>query len=119
LLATFDAKAGVAIELVMQVTKVGFQQAVHPLEALAQQIQSPRLSPLPPTQSAPASEHVASKILRSPARVKSPSSLIRGLLAARRKKLARYEAGYYDDPARRSVYSGSVMVRIGRMSDGE
>jgi hypothetical protein len=44
---------------------------------------------------------------RSPARVKSSSGLIRGLLAARRQEtLPRYEAGSYDDPARRSVYSG-------------
>jgi DNA primase len=33
--------------------------------------------------------------------------------------LTLYESGYYDNPARRSVYRGSVMLRISRYSDGE
>lgn len=40
----------------------------------------------------------------------------RGLTA---ETLARYEVGYYENAARRSVYNGSVMLKIRRWSDGE
>lgn len=33
--------------------------------------------------------------------------------------LAHYEVGYYDNPARRSLYSVSVMLKIRRLSGGE
>jgi DNA primase len=112
-----------AIDLVMVVRKVGFQDAVDFLQShlgniIAQQAKEPRLRQLPttlPVVSAP-TENPPFKGTYDKFVVESAWLKNRGFTP---ETLTRYEVFEYNNPARRSAYTGTVMLKIRRYSDGE
>jgi DNA primase len=113
------AKGRGAIDLVKAVRQVGFQEAVDLLRSqhgnlIAHEAAKPQVKQLqvpgqpatnPPFKSTYEKYAVDSVWLKE-----------RGLLP---DTLLRYEVFEYNNPARRSAYSGSVMLKIRRYSDGE
>jgi len=102
-----------AIDLVKAVKQVGFQEAVTFLKNL-----TPRTRPqqTPQLQSTESSENPPFKSTYEKFAVPSAWLKDRGFTQA---TLDRFEVFEYHNPARRSVYSGSVMLKIRRWSDGE
>ena len=105
-----------AIDLVMAVRKVGFQEAVEFLKTLhAEPIPTPQLvcktaetptiSENPPFHGSYQKFYVPSEWLAK-----------RGFLPA---TLARYEVGEYSNPSRQSAYKGKILLPVRRWKDGE
>jgi DNA primase len=114
-----NTKGKGAIDLVKAIKGCGFQEAVDWLKGISaaaaavepriKLVQSPPPEPLP-------TENPPFKSTYEKFAVESPWLKERGLLP---ETLARYEVFQYHNPARRSVYSGSVMLKIRRYRDGE
>lgn len=119
-----------AIDLTMAIRNVGFKDAVAALQELPAAVQ-PLPTPPAKCQESPPSctpvsvpEQVREQVAENqPFRASyekyfrpHPWLEARGLTS---ETLARYEVGYYENPARRSAYSGSVMLKIRRWSDSE
>jgi DNA primase len=107
-----------AIDLTMAVRGIGFQEAVELLKGLSVAAES---------LNRPAPNHLGragDMVVDNPPfkgqyeKFAVPSAWLkeRGLTP---EALARYEVFEYNNPARKSVYSGSVMLKIRRWSDGE
>lgn len=114
-----EAKGKGAIDLVMAVRQVGFQEAVTFLGGLAAPSPQTQLRTQPsPAESAAlsSSENPPFKATYDKYAVPSAWLKARGLTEA---TLKHYEVFEYNNPARRSVYTGSVMLKIRRWSDGE
>jgi len=108
------AKGRGAIDLVMQVKQVNFPDAVDYLKGVdvrqALPVVSPKDEESPPiTENKPFSA-TYEKFFRP-----HPWLEQRGL---KPETLARYGVGFYENEKRRSIYNGSVMLRISRYSDG-
>jgi len=112
------AKGKGAIDLVKAIRKCGFQEAVETLKgidlgsAVIAGAREPRIATLqvPPTENPPF------KATYDKYAVPSAWLKERGLTE---DKLKRFEVFEYNNPARRSVYSGSVLLKIRRWCDGE
>lgn len=112
------AKGKGAIDLKMAVSKCGFQEAVSFLTDL------PQSRPTPKEQGQERQSKAESVVTKNPAykgtyekyAVKSEWLEKRGLTDETCKL---YEVFEYNNPARRSAYSGSVMLKMRRYSDGE
>lgn len=113
-----SAKGRGAIDLVLAVKQCGFQQAVewlyHALAAdLREKHYTAEIKPFPVSEQ---TENPPFKGTYEKFAVPSDWLKKRGL---NEETCKRYEVFQYDNPARRSAYSGSVMLKIRRYSDGE
>jgi DNA primase len=121
-----EAKGKGAIDLVMAVRKVGFRDAVELLQSntgnvIAQEAKRPQLKqvmvPAAEVSGEPAPlENPPFKSTYEKFAVPCPWLKERGLSE---DACNRYGVFQYDNPKRRSVYSGSVLLKIARWSDGE
>ena len=110
------AKGRGSIDLVMAVRKCSFRDAVALLEPLGAAL-PPQMTHEPISAHTPqASENKPFQGSYEKFRVASPWLTARGFT---QETLDRYEVFQYDNPKRHSVYSGSVMLKIRRHSDGE
>ena len=111
------AKGRGAIDLVMAIKQVGFRDACTTLEEL-----KPKIVGRVPNHFAKVSKMVETtenqpfKGSYEKFKVDSPWLAARGFT---QDTLDRFEVFHYDNPKRRSAYSGSVMLKIRRYSDGE
>lgn len=115
-----------AIDLVMAVRKVGFREAVEFLQSnsgnvVAQQARMPQIKQV----QAPV-EQVSgnSAPLENPPFKSTYEKFFRDHEWLDKRglepdTLKAFGVGYYENPKRRSVYNGSVMLRISRYSDGQ
>lgn len=106
-----------AIDITMAVKQIGFQEAVKLLQEF-----KPRAAPISPslTNVKPEEPEVNENPVFKASYEKyfKPHEWLdnRGLLPT---TLQHFGVGFYENPARRSVYNGSVMLKIRRYSDGE
>jgi hypothetical protein len=107
-----------AIDLVMQVRKVGFKEAVNALEAFRGTGGSPVALPARQslTEAAVLSENPPFKGTYEKCYVPSEWLTKRGILPATLKK---FGLGQYYSPKRLSVYKGKILLPVGRYEDGE
>jgi DNA primase len=114
-----QAKGRGAIDLLMAVKGIGFQEAVSALESAAGSApQSPRLQPPSPAKPAAQSTSENPPFRGSYEKFFKPHPWLaeRGLS---QEALDRYGVGYYQNDSRRSAYNSSVLLRVSRYSDGE
>lgn len=113
-----QAKGRGAIDLVIAIRKCGFQEAVEWLKTMTPE----NLSGEGPKTSVPFEKKVS--LMENPPfkstyekyKVESPWLKERGFTP---ETLERFEVFQYENPARRSAYNGSVMLKIRRWSDSE
>lgn len=105
-----------AIDLCMQVNKCGFQDSVSALTST--RVPTESLESKPQRE-----QHSERPLVNHPFSARYEKFFkAHAWLDARGLKpetLAVYETGYYENRARRSIYNGSVMLKIRRVSDGE
>lgn len=111
-----SAKGRGCIDLLMAIEKVNFRTAVERLEALSASIPAESAIVSAQDQTPVLTRNLAFSGSYEKFKVPSPWLEARGLLPA---TLERYEVFQYDNPKRRSQYSGSVLLKIRRWDDGE
>jgi DNA primase len=111
-----EAKGRGSIDLVMAVRKCSFRDAVALLEPLGASLPPPMTHEAVSDQAPQASDNKPFQGTYEKFQVASPWLTARGFT---QETLDRFEVFQYDNPKRRSVYSGSVMLKIRRYSDGE
>jgi len=114
-----SAKGKGAIDLCMAIRKLGFQEAVRVLEPYAGAAivaQAPKVIPATRTAQEPVTENPPFRSTYGKYFKPHPWLEERGISPA---TLERYGSGYYENPARKSTYNGSLLLKISRYSDGE
>lgn len=116
-----NGKGRGALDLVVQVRKVGFKEAVAFLEplvgrAIAERTLAEAPKPQLKTLQEPVTENKPFKASYEKYFKPHPWLAERGLEQA---TLDRYGVGFYQNDSRQSAYNGSVMLKIRRYSDGE
>lgn len=112
-----EAKGRGAIDLVQAVRKIGFREAVAVLEGISvpPRVESPQGEAPVSAQGQPAGENRVFRGSYQKFFRPHPWLEARGL---KPETLERYGVGYYENPSRRSAYSGSVMLPVRRVADG-
>lgn len=100
----------------MAIKQVGFRDAVELLEGLTASIPAETTIVSPDDESPVLTQNLAFSGTYEKYKVASPWLEARGLSP---DTLKRYEVFQYDNPKRRSQYTGSVMLKIRRWSDSE
>jgi DNA primase len=113
-----EAKGKGAIDLVRAVRKIGFKEAVSILGGItaAPRLESPKGEPPVNPEGQPAGENKPFRGSYAKFFRPHPWLEARGL---KNETLERYGVGFYENAARKSVYSGSVMLPVRWMVDGQ